>query len=305
MTRAGAGVLAVVGSSTIWGVSGVYFSLLNHLPPLEILFHRTFWSLVFFVCFLGLQRRVHELTAVLADRRLLAIMVFSATMVGANWLLFIIAIQTGHATQASLGYYVFPLIAAGLGAVFLGERFSRAKVVALALATIAVLVLTVSLGTFPWIAAVLALTFSVYGLVKKRLSIGPVVSVTVEVALVAPFLLGWVLWNSGGLGAVTANVATAGLLIGLVFFTGVPLALFAFASRRLDYATLGLIQYLNPSLQFAVAALILQEQVTTAHMIAFPLIWLGLAIYSGEALLRERASRRAARAAAGSATGVM
>lgn len=293
MNDAGKGIVAIVASSSIWGVSGIYFDALKHLHPLDVLTNRTVWSFVFFLILLAGQRRLRMAFAVFSQPRVMASIIFAACMVSANWLLFIIAIQTGHATQASLGYYIFPLIAAALGAIVLKEAIRPAQWMALVLAALAVTILTVGLGVFPWISMVLALTFALYGLGKKQLPIGPVLSVAIEVALVSPVLLMALYLTTGGTGAFGTGLGESAMLIGLVTFTAVPLIFFSYASKRLTYTTLGLVQYLNPTLQFLVAVFYLGEPVSTPHLIAFPLIWLGLAIFTYDAFRRERAARRA------------
>jgi chloramphenicol-sensitive protein RarD len=189
--------------------------------------------------------------------------------------------------EASLGYYIFPLVAVAIGALVLRERLDRWQRVAVALAAIAVLVLTVGLGAPPWISLTLATTFGVYGLLKRWVEAGPVVSVTSEVLLFLPialFYLGWVATDRG----LALSAPDLALFVASGPLTAVPLMLFSYAAKRVRMATVGLIQYLNPSLQFACAILILNELVTVWHMIAFPLIWLALAVYSTATLRAPR-----------------
>jgi chloramphenicol-sensitive protein RarD len=301
--EAGRGVCAMVGACAIWGLSPLYFKAIAHVPPLEVLSHRVLWSVAFFGLVLGLRGRGAEVLGVFRDRRTLGLLVIAAAVVTANWLGFIHAIQAGRALEASLGYYIFPLVAVGLGFALLGERFSPGQAVAIALASGAVVVLTVGLGAAPWIALMLAATFGTYGLVKRRVAQGPVVSVFVETLLLAPLAAGWLALLHAGLagdpsgrpGAVfLADPATSAILVLSGPLTGGPLILFSYAARRLAYATVGLLQYLNPTLQFAIAVAVFGEAFTRWHAVAFPLIWAALALYSLETWRRERRARRSA-----------
>ncbi len=202
--------------------------------------------------------------------------------------------------QASLGYFIYPLIAVLIGAFVFGEGMGWLKVSAVGLAALAVLVLTFGLGQLPWISLVLATTFGIYGLIKKRTTVGPVISVTAEVAVIAPFLLIWLLgvhnqlWGPSiddGSAAFGADVFDTTLLMLSGPLTALPLILFSYAARRLAMATVGLMQYVNPSLQFLVAVLVFSEPFTRWHAIAFPLIWCALALYSLHAIRQERSAR--------------
>ena len=295
MSVAARGVLAMVAACVIWGLSTMFYKALDHIPALVVLAHRTIWSFVFFFLVLAVQRRLAALRSVFANRAQLGIIVLAAMMVSVNWGLFIWAIQVGRAVEASLGYFIFPLVSVLLGLVFFGEALSRLKLVAVALASLAVAVLTFGLGAAPYISIVLALTFGVYSVVKKRAEIGPVVSVTAEVLLLLPIAGLW-LWSVQAQGSAAFGVTTLDTIM-LIFagpLTGFPLVLFAYASRRINLATVGLVHYINPSLQFLVATLVFVEPFTRWHSIAFPLIWAALAIYSFEALRQERRNRRSA-----------
>ena len=295
------GIIAIIGATMIWGVSGIYFTLIADVPALEIVAHRTVWSLVFFLVIFAVQGRLGEFLAVWRDRRLLLRVFFGAAMVSANWFFFVLAIQTGRATEASLGYFMLPLMTAALAALVLKEVFTTAQKIAVGFAVIAVIVLTAGLGVVPWISLLLGATFALYALFKKRLELGPMLSVAVEVAMVGPILMAWVMWQNGGVGAFGVSSVHALWLIGFAFFTGFPLMLFSFGSRRLPLLTVGLVTYVNPTMQFLVAILYFREPITWPHMVAFPLIWLGLALHTWDAFRQER-SRKAAIRAGTSAT---
>jgi len=295
MSEAAKGVLAMVGACAVWGLSPMYFRALAEIPPLDVLAHRLLWSAAFFGGFLALQRRGREVGAALASRRVLPAVAGAAVLIAVNWLGFIYAIHAGQALEASLGYYIFPLVAVALGFLVLGERFSPLQGVAIGLVALAVVLLTLGLAATPWIALVVASSFGAYGLVKNRLRLGPVLSVFLEMLVLAPAAAIW-LWAAGGAGPGPAGVlgddaATALLLIGLGPLSATPLILFSFAARRVSYATLGLVQYLNPTLQLAVAVAVFGEPFGPWHAVAFPLIWAAIALYSWEILRQERLAR--------------
>ncbi len=289
------GILAILTASCIWGLSGLFYKALAHVPPLEVLAHRTLWSLLFFGIILGFRGRLGAVLVALKSRRTVAALALAAVMISLNWGGYITSIQLEYALEASLGYYFFPLTVVLLGAVFMGERFSRGQGVALALMGAAVAVLTFGLGTPPWIALFLASTFSIYALIKKQVNAGPMVSVFIEVLLLAPLAMVW-LYGAHRFGWATVP-RPAGwfgsrwqdtiLLMLTGPMTAGPLLLFSFAAQRVRLSTLGLIQYLNPTLQFSVAALVFAEPVTRWHAIALPIIWAALALYYVETKRRE------------------
>ena len=300
------GTLAMVAACVIWGFVPLYYALLSHVPPLEVLSHRTLWSLVLFGVLLGVQGRLGELPAVLSSWRGFALVVVASLLVSTNWGVFIWSVQVGRVVESSLGYFIFPLVAVLLGRLVYGERLSRVKYISVAIVTLAVVILTAGLGVAPWVSLILAFTFGLYGVIKKALSAGPVVSVTGEVLVLAPLAAIWLagVHLGGWEGLVWRNGAVFGhslrdslVLVGSGLTTAGPLILFSYASRRLPLATVGLLQYINPSLQFLCAVVILGEGVTPWHMVAFPMIWAALALYSAEALRQDRVSRKAARRA--------
>ena len=287
------GVAAILGACTIWGLSPLYYKLLAHVPPIEVLAHRTLWSCAFFAALLLVQGRLGLVRLTLARRRDALVVGFAALMISTNWFFFITSIQIGKAIEASLGYYTFPLASVVLGALVFGERLGRAQILAVALAAVAVTVLTAGLGVAPWIALILACSFGLYGVVKKALPVGPVVSVTAEVLILSPVALAVLAWVHGsGAGRFGADIGDSLLLMLSGPLTGLPLILFSAAARRLRLATVGLLQYLNPTLQFTVATLVFGEVFSRWHAIAFALIWTALAVYSIAAWRQDRALRR-------------
>lgn len=291
------GFWAMIAVCVTWGFSPLFYRLLSDVPVVEVLAHRTLWSFVFFLGVLGVQGRLGALRAAVFGPHLPRI-ALAAVTISINWGVFIWAIQARHVVQTSLGYYIFPLVAVLMGMIFFGERLSRAQGAAVALAALAVAILTWGLGVAPWISLILAVSFAIYGVVKKSLPLGPVLSVAAEVALISPLALGWLLLQ--GIGTMPAPMAAplafggdwgiTALLIASGLVTAVPLVMFSYAARRVGMGTLGLMLYLNPTLQFLCAVLLLGETITRWHVLAFAMIWAALAIYS---LSGWRQSRRA------------
>lgn len=305
MTDTTKGFAAMIVACCIWGLSSIFYKLLSRVPAAEVLAHRTLWSLAFFVMVLALQGRLRTILAAMAGPRAFALLGFAAMMIATNWYLFIWAVQSGQATEAALGYYIFPLVSVLLGRLVFAERLNRVQLFAVGLVTVAVCLLTYGLGTAPWLAVAIAASFGLYGLAKKRLAVGPVVSVTAEVMLLSPLAV-LVLWQTGdnGAGAFGASFRDTALLVLAGPITATPLILFSYAARRLSMATAGLLSYINPTLQFFCAVVLFREPFTGWHVQAFMLIWGALALYSISTFRQDKARRSALRAASASATTV-
>jgi len=300
MTERGKGVAAIIAASTIWGLSPIYYKQLSHIPSLEVLAHRVWWSLVLFAIILAAQSRLGEVRKALSSRRNFGLIAVAATMVSVNWFLFIFAIQIGRTTETSLGYFVYPLVAVVIGRFGFGERLGAAQWLAVGLAFFAVSLLTYGLGVAPWISIALAVTFALYGTIKKELPVGPVISVTCEILLYAPLALAViVVAQMGGQGGFGSNWRDSLLLIISGPITAIPLIFFSAAAKRVAMSTVGLVAYLNPILQFFCAVVIFGEPFGPWHAIAFPMIWVALTIYSLSALAQDRTARRASLSSAG------
>lgn len=303
MSEAAKGIGAIVFACLIWGLAPIYYRLVA-VPPMEMLAHRSLWTLLFFGLLLAVQGRFRAVPALLVGPHRLRVWL-AAIIVSFNWGFFIWAVKGGYALEASLGYYIFPLVAVVLGVVVLRERLSLGQGLGVALAAAAVGVLTYGLGVAPWVALGLAFSFAPYMLLKKRLDAPAVVSVTAEVLVMAPFAALWlgylVLRGEGAFGhdlAISLLLPVTGLI------TGGPLILFSWGAKRVRLSTLGLVQYLNPTLQMLSAVVVFAEPFTFWHRIAFGMIWAGLACYSFESWRQERASRSAAASALASGTAV-
>lgn len=283
MSENARGIAAMIVACVIWGLSPILYAALVHVPVLEVLAHRTFWGWVTFVIVLAVQGRLMHVPRAMGVASHLAVLAVAACLISLNWGLFIWAVQAGRAIDASLGYYTFPLVAVCVGAVVFSDRLSRMQWVAVGLACVAVGVLTYGLGVAPWIALVLATSFAGYSALKKGLSIGPVVSVAAEVTLLAPLALGYLIF-SGAVGFQSSPMTAFLLVLSGPLTTAAPLILFSYASRRVQMSTIGVVQYLNPTLQFLCAVVVLGEIFTGWHQIAFALIWTALGIYTISAL---------------------
>ncbi|SFE80571.1 EamA family transporter RarD [Roseivivax sediminis] len=303
MTQGRIGLLSMIAACSIWGLSPLYYKLLSHIPPLEVLAHRTLWSAVFFTGLLAMRGRLGRVDATLRDRRARRTLTFSALAISANWFLFIYSIGIGRATEASLGYYIFPLVAVLLGVALFGERLSRVEAAAVALAGAAVALLAWREGQVPYVSLLIAITFGLYGVAKKRIAADAITSVTTEVLILCPLALVWLALVHAGAapgqgGAFGSDAGTTVLLLFSGPLTALPLIFFSHASQRVALGTLGLIQYMNPTLQFLCATLVFREPFGLAQALAFALIWTALGLYSGARLSRDRASRRQSTSAA-------
>ena len=294
------GILAIIIACVVWGLSPLFYNLLSHVPPGEVLAHRTLWSTVLFGGVLAVQGRLSHLWACFRDRKTVLILMTASLMIACNWLLFIISVQVGKVVESSFGYYVFPLVAVVLGRIVFKEHLSKPQKFCVALAALAVVFLGFGLGVTPWIALTLAVTFGTYSMLKKLLTLGPVVSVTAEVLILAPIATLWLLglangwWQEGDrTPAITQmDISTTGLLILSGPLTAIPLILFSFAAKRIALSTVGLVQYLNPTLQFACAVVVFGEVFTSWHAAAFALIWVAVAIYSYTSIQSENRARK-------------
>lgn len=297
MSEARKGVLAVVLACLIWGGGPAFYKALSQVAAPEMLAHRTLWTLLIFGGVLVAQRRLGAVVALLRGPqrgRVLA----ATLLISVNWFIFIWAVQSGHAVEASLGYYIFPLVAVLIGFAAFGERLALPQALAVGLAALGVALLTYGLGVAPLIALSLAATFASYSALKRGVQASPIVSVTAEVALMAPFALAYLAYAEAGLAGPSAGWFGRDLGISLWLpwtglITGLPLMLFSYAARRVSMATLGLVQFLNPTLQFLTAVLVFLEPFSRWHMLAFGLIWLALGVYSAASWRQDKALRRA------------
>lgn len=280
----------------LWGVSVIFYKQLSEVPPFEVLAHRSIWSVILVVFVILLLRRLPQLWALLRNGKAMFALLCTSLLIGSNWFVFIYAINEARIVETSLGYYINPLMSVLLGVAFLGERLSRAQIFAVALAAIGVLYLTFSLGVFPWISLFLATTFAAYGYLRKVTKAGPLEGLLVEVSILLPLAIIYLVWLSGhgGTSFESDNVTIWTFLILTGPMTAVPLILFTFGAQRIRLATLGLMQYLAPTTQFLVAIFLYGEPLQPAQLVTFGLIWTALAIFSVDSWRTEHKLRRLA-----------
>ncbi len=292
------GLLYALLAFGTWGLIPLYLHRVGSVPPLELVLHRSTWSLLLMVLVLTLLRRWAWLVAMWRQPRQLLPFACSALLLTANWLVYVYAVGSGQVLEASLGYFINPLVSVLLGVGLLHERLRRVQWLAVALAAAGVVWLTLHAGRPPWVALMLAFSFGFYGLIRKTGRLGALEGLTLETLLLAPLVLPALLWLTLAPGGAMARGDWA--LNGWLWMSGpitaLPLLCFAAAARRLPLATLGLMQYLSPTLQFVLGVWIFHEPLQPAQLLGFVFIWGGLALYSGEALYR--ASRAASAATA-------
>lgn len=280
----------------LWGFLPLYMKMLAHVPPAEVVAHRILWSIPIAALVLILLRRTDALREALRNPRMLAMGCVTAALISVNWGIYVWAIVSGNALQAALGYYINPLFSIFLAAVLLGERLSRAQLVAIALAACAVAVLAIDAGGVPWVALSLTLTWGFYALAKKSLPIGPNQGFLLEVLILLPPALGYVvyLWATDVSHFDFSLTQDTWLLLGCGVVTAVPLLCYANGAKGLRLSTIGILQYIAPTMIFLVAVFVFKEPFGQARMIAFPLIWLALIVYSTSMLrqMRKPAARK-------------
>ena len=279
-----------------WGLFPLYIKQIAHVPALEVVVHRSVWSLVFVLALLAVVGRFGRMRQVLRQPRVLGVFAVSALLLAINWLLYVWAVNGNRLLDASLGYFINPLFNVLLGYLVLHERPRRWQWVAVALAAAGVVWLTVALGQLPWVSLALALSFAVYGLLRKTAQLGALEGLALETLLLAPLTVGalaYILWRGDG-AFLTGHSRDNWLLLLAGPLTAIPLLMFAAGARRVSLATLGLLQYLGPSIQFVLGVWLYHEPFSALRGVGFALIWCGLLVYSAESLLRYRRATGAA-----------
>ena len=266
----------------IWGFAPIYYKLLVSVSPLELLAHRTLWSFIFFFVVLGFIGQIKEFkTAIFSFNKQFRIILLASILIAINWFFFIFAIQTNKITEASLGYFMMPLVTIIWGLIIFKEKLSLLQWFAVLLAALAVFILTYGLSVPPLIALILSFSFSIYAVLKKKLKISSIVSVTGEVCLLFPIgLLYLIYFHIEGQGSFGSDWSTTILLAMSGPLTAAPLILFSYGTKKVNLSTAGILQYLNPSLQFFCAAYIFMEPLSIWHLISFSVIWISLIFYS-------------------------
>jgi chloramphenicol-sensitive protein RarD len=287
------GLIAAIACFTTWGLIPIYWKLLGAVPATEILAHRFVWTTIFLSILLSWQRRWPELIANVRSRSALIFCLTGGLAIASNWFLFIYSVNTGRVVETALGYFMTPLVNVLFGALFLRERLTRLQFASVILAALGVLNLTFGYGRFPWIAVSLCVTFGLYGLLRKKSGTAAIPGLFIETILLVPFAAVFLIYlqRSGTLMFGRADLSLSILLISTGVVTAIPLFWFGYATRHLRLITLGFLQYLSPIGSFFLGVFLYHEPFTRGHLVTFILIWLALALFTGEAVVRWRSSR--------------
>ena len=283
------GMVFGVGAYLVWGVLPVFWKALEEVAAFEILAHRLVWSVVFLGLVITAKRTWSRISGL--ERNALLRLLFTGLLLSINWVTYIWGVNNGHIVETSLGYFINPLLNVVLGVLILRERLEPGQWLAVAIATVGVAYMTIRLGSLPWIALVLAGSFGLYALFKKQAKfIGSIESLGVEVSLVAIPALGYLGWlgvnGTGSFGSAGSGVTALLVLTGIA--TATPLVLFGVAAQSVKLSTIGILQYIAPSLQFLLGVFVYSERVTRDELIGFVLVWIALAVFTGHGLLRAR-----------------
>lgn len=277
------GTVLGITAYVLWGLITLYWKLITGVSPLAIMCYRIIWSFVFMLGFIGLSGRwqqfVSELKRIWQNKKFAGMIILAAILISINWFTFIFTVSAGHVMEASLGYYINPLVNVLLATVFLKERLSRSGMIACGLAAVGVIMLSVQTGAIPYASLIMAFSFSTYGLIKKHIPISSATGLTVETFVILPAALIYILGFSS-VGLMAYPLSTNLLLIGAGVVTAIPLLLFAEATKSVSYIILGFIQYVNPTIMLLLAVFLFHESYSLAQFTAFGFIWLGIAVFT-------------------------
>ncbi|TRC91914.1 EamA family transporter RarD [Mesorhizobium sp. WSM4310] len=289
-SKARRGFLLALGAYLLWGMLPFYMKAVAHLPLAEVIAHRIVWSVPIAAAVLVWAGRTADFKAAIRSPRTIAMAALTAALISVNWGIYVWAIAVDRTVETALGYYINPLVSVVVGALLLGERLDRLQIAAVVLATVAVTVLTIEGGKLPWVSLALAFSFAAYGFFRKTLPIGPSQGFLLEVLLLSVPALGYIVYliATGQDHIVSSTGTDTALLMGCGPVTSVPLLLFAFGAKLLRLSTIGIMQYIAPTMVFLIAVLIFDEPFGTAQAIAFALIWMALAMYSWSMLVTAR-----------------
>ncbi|GAB3057820.1 EamA family transporter RarD [Salinicoccus sesuvii] len=284
MSESKKGVLFALGAYVIWGFLPIYWKQVEDISSFEIIAHRVFWSFIFMIIFIFATNRMHlfrkDLKFIFKEKKKIVALFAASVIITSNWLMYIIAVNNGHILDASLGYYINPLISIMIGFVVLGERFSKLQWGAILIVFIGVTYLAVGLGSAPWISLYLALSFSIYGLIKKVINMDAVFALAVETFVLAPFALIYILFVEGsGNGSFGVNSDSL-IMIGTGIITVIPLLLFSLGAQRIRLSLIGILQYFAPTIMLLIGVFMYGEAFTEIHTVAYIFIWGGLALYT-------------------------
>ncbi|HAD47829.1 MAG: protein RarD [Idiomarina sp.] len=292
--RAKQGVLFALAAYTFWGIAPIYFKLVKQVPAFEILAHRIIWAFVLVLILIIAMRRMDRILPIVRSPKLIIRLTIATFLLGGNWFLFIWAINTDHLLDASLGYYINPLLNVAIGMAFFGEKMRRLQLVAIALAVTGVAIQVITFGAVPWVALALASSFATYGAIRKRLPVDSISGLWLETAILTPIMLSYlVFFADSSASDLTANAwQLNALLVAAGLVTTIPLLCFTAAAQRIRYSTLGFFQYIAPSLMFLLAVLAYGEPLEESKLITFVIIWSALALYTIDSVIQRQRNRR-------------
>ncbi len=282
------GLIQAIIAYSVWGLFPLYWYFLKYLPVMEILANRIIWSLVFLLLLLTFYARWRQVLSVLKNPKVLGVLLFTTSLLCINWLLYIWAVTRGYVVESSLGYYINPLVSMALGAVFLSERLRKYQYVAVLFATVGVLILTFAYGRPPWVALALAVSFGVYGLLRKVVDVESQVALFIETAMVFFPAVLYLAFLEKENTIVFGSFSEQLLLVGCGVITAIPLICLANALKVMPLSTIGFIQYISPTLQFLCGLLVFKESFGSLQLLSFFCIWLGLVVYTGETIWQRR-----------------
>lgn len=287
------GVLSAIAAYTMWGFAPLYFKHLQSFPAMDILMHRVIWSAVILLALVVGLKQWPKVHAAVRSVKVMRVLFVAGLLLGANWLLFIWAINNDHLLDASLGYYINPLINVFLGRLFLGERLRKLQKIAVGMAIIGVSILVISYGQLPWIALVLASSFAVYGLLRKQVAVESMPGLFIETIIMLPFAIAYWIGFASTQSDMLSNPMTLNMwLIAAGVVTTAPLLCFTIAARRIMYSTLGFFQYIGPTIMFFMAVFLYGEPLEDARLVTFACVWFGLVLFSVDSLHAYRKQRK-------------
>ncbi len=283
------GLVFGVSAYVLWGLFPLYWPLLEPADAFEIVGHRAVWSLAFCVIALALTKAIKPAIATMRRPKVFLKLLAATALISVNWIVYIWATNNGHVVEASLGYYINPLIIIAIGVLLLKEKMRKLQWISVSIAAFGVLVLTIDYGRLPWVALALALSWGTYGFIKKQLGLGALEGLGIETAISAPFYLAYLTWiGVEGSGHFGSGIGLTLLLIGSGFVTAIPLLLFNGAGNRLPYTIIGLLQFITPTLQFSIGVWVRHEDMPTARWAGFLIIWVALVVLGTDLIRSSR-----------------
>lgn len=277
----------------MWGIAPIYFKALAAVPPIEILMHRVVWSVILLAVLIVGLRHLKKVKAAMANKRVLVTLLAASTLLACNWFLYIWAVNNDYILEASLGYYINPLINVFLGRLFLGETLRMTQKVAVGIAVLGVAIMIFNFGYLPWIALTLAVSFSIYGLLRKQVAVDSLPGLFIETLFILPAAIVYWVFFATSSSDLTSNSTSLNLLLLLAgVVSTAPLLCFTAAARRIRYSTLGFFQYIGPSLMFILAVVLYDEQLSTGRLVTFGFVWAALALFTYDSFKHYRKEKK-------------